>query len=93
MISSEFEEDAKSVTHSIFLKMKDLRINNKDSFYFLEAMRSPVGKIKSKFRFQIVVRVKNQSGDMILQEIDEIIKNANKKNVSIFIETNPQNLS
>ena len=93
LISSEFEEDAKSVTHSIFLKMKDLRINNKDSFYFLEAMRSPVGKIKSKFRFQIVVRVKNQSGDMILQEIDEIIKNENKKNVSIFIETNPQNLS
>lgn len=93
LISSELEEEAKSVTHNIFLKMKDMRINNKDSFYFLEAMRSPVGKIKSKFRFQIVVRIKNESGDFILQEINEIIKNEIKKNVSIFIETNPQNLS
>ena len=56
-------------------------------------MRSPVGKIKSKFRFQIVVRIKNESGDIILQQINEIIKNEIKKNVSIFIETNPQNLS
>ena len=93
LVSSETDDNAKASTHAIFLKLKDLRISKKEEFYFLEAMRSPVGKIKNKFRYQIVIRIKVENAEEILNDIHEIIKEASNKNVSIFVETNPQSLS
>lgn len=91
LITSENDDLAKGKTHEIFLKLKDLRIKNKEKFIFLEAMRSPVGRIKTKFRYQIVTRIVN-SNSLLEKNINEIV-GENKKNVSIFIEQNPQSLS
>lgn len=91
LITSENDDLAKGKTHEIFLKLKDLRIKNKEKFVFLEAMRSPVGRIKTKFRYQIVTRIID-SNSLLEKNINEIV-GENKKNVSIFIEQNPQSLS
>ena len=91
LITSENDDLAKGKTHEIFLKLKDLRIKNKEKFIFLEAMRSPVGRIKTKFRYQIVTRIVD-SNSLLEKNINEIV-GENKKNVSIFIEQNPQSLS
>ena len=93
LVSSENDDVAKNSTHAIFLAIKNLRIENKNDFYFLEAMRSPVGRIKTKYRYQIVFRIANKNSDEILKKTDEIVKNNVNKNILIFVEINPQSLS
>ena len=91
LITSETENSARDLTHELFLKLKNLKLKNKSDFYFLEAMRSPLTKIKNKFRFQILMRVKNEN-ENLMQSIFECVGNGNQK-VSVFVEINPQNLS
>lgn len=91
LVTSEEDDPAKNLTHELFLKYKDLRVKNKNEFYFLEAMRSPHAKIKRKFRYQVLMRIKNDNAKLV-EEIFEIANVANNK-VTVFVEVNPQNLS
>ena len=93
LIASVDDAKAKEVTHQCFLKLKDLRVNNLKDFYFLEAMKSPITKIKNKFRYQIVIKFSKEKEKAITDKIFNIISELPKKNVQIFIETNPQNMS
>ena len=52
-----------------------------------------VKKIKDKFRFQIVCRFSTEKETEILNQIFKIVENIQDKNIQVFIETNPQNLS
>lgn len=90
LVTSEDDELAKNLTHNLFLKFKDLRINNKSEFYFLEAMRSPHAKIKKKFRYQVLMRIKENNQNLVKQIFE--ISNISNKNVTVFVEVNPQNL-
>lgn len=91
LITSEDDELAKNLTHEKFLELKNLRVQNKNDFFFLEAMRSPHSKIKKKYRYQILMRIKENNSNLV----DEIfsISNVINNKVSVFVEVNPQNLS
>lgn len=91
LISSESEEAAKLAAHETFMLLKEVKQNYVKEVIFLEAMRSPVGKIKNKFRFQIVARFKDN--EKIMQQIYEICDKIKNKNILCFIELNPQSLS
>lgn len=93
LISSEQEDVAKDITHQCFLKLKELRLDNLQEFYFLEAMRSPVTKIKNRFRYQIVLKYSIKKEKQITNSIFEVVESLPKRNVQIFVETNPQNMS
>jgi len=64
----------------------------KDIFY-LSAMASPVKRIQNKHRYQILLRYKTNIHYDLIQKIYAVVDNFNKKDVSIFVEINPQNLS
>ncbi len=91
LVTSDSEDVARDLTHELFIQLKQLKIDNKNEFYFLEAMRSPLTKIKNKYRFQILMRIKPDNQNL-LNQIFEIVGNGNSK-VSVFVEINPQNLS
>lgn len=91
LVTSEHENNARDLTHELFLKLKELKVKYKNDFYFLEAMRSPLTKVKNKYRFQVLMRIKNEN-DNLLQQIFNLVGNGNQK-VSVFVEINPQNLS
>lgn len=93
LISSQNEDKAKEKTHDFFMQMKELRMSYLEDFYFLEAMKAPINKIKDKYRFQIVTRFSTVKEKEIINKIFEIVENVQDKNIQIFIETNPQNLS
>lgn len=93
LIASKDDDWAKEVTHQCFIKLKNLRIENLKDFYFLEAMKSPITKIKNKFRYQIVTKYKKSKEKEITDKIFEIVNDLPKRNVQIFIETNPQSMS
>lgn len=90
LITSENDEIAKNVTHDLFLKYKDLRIKYKTEFFFLEAMRSPHSKIKNKYRYQVLMRIKNDNKQLVKEIFD--ISNIIINKTSIFTEVNPQSL-
>ena len=91
LVTAEEDDPAKFLTHDLFLKFKDLRVKYQDDFLFLEAMRSPHAKIKRKYRYQVLMRIKEGNKNLV-DEIFEISNVINNK-VSVFVEVNPQNLS
>ncbi len=93
LISSENDDIAKDITHKLFMSFKDIRVKYKEDFYFLEAMKSPVTKIKNKFRYQIVTRFSLPKEEAILQEMYQLVNDVNNSKISIFMETNPLSLS
>jgi len=92
-LTASNEDKVKDKTHECFIKMKDLRMNYLEDFYFLEAMKAPINKIKDKYRFQIVCRFSTERESEIINKIFRIVEEIQDKNIQIFIETNPQNLS
>ena len=69
--------------------MKTLR-TRQEEFIYLAAMKSPLGRVKNKFRYQILARFADENlTDFIAETVKE---NADKK-VQLFLELNPQNLS
>ena len=89
MVSSESDNRAKEVTKNLLDKALTLKEKYKSQIIFLQAMPSPVKKIQSKYRYQILVRyVPNDKITCDFFTISDIIE----KDVSIFVEINPNNL-
>lgn len=90
LITSTNDDIALSITHDLFLKLKELKMQNKESIVFLEAMRAPVTKVKGKHRYQIVMRVLDKN---LLDNIYLNVESMYNNNVQIFVEINPNNFS
>ena len=89
LISSVSDNRAKEVTKKLYDKALELKEKHRGEIIFLQAMPSPVKRIQTKYRYQILTRY--LPSDTITKEFfalsDEI-----HKDVSIFVETNPNNL-
>lgn len=90
LITSTNDDMALNITHDMFLNLKELKVNDKDNFVFLEAMRAPVTKVMGKHRYQIVMRIIDKN---ILDKIYRIVDSMYNNNVQIFVEINPNNFS
>ena len=89
LVSSENEQKCIQVTKKIYDKALQLKEKYDKLFIFLQAMPSPVKRIKRKYRYQILARIRlNDELLSCLYSIADIIE----KDVSIFIEHNPNNL-
>ncbi len=93
LISNESEDVARDVTRDIFYQLKDVKVEYKDRIYFLQAMQSPLNKLKNKYRFQIILRYDVELSQILQQKIYNILQDANQRKCSIFVETNPLSLS
>lgn len=73
--------------------MKGLRTREND-FVYIGAMKSPLGRIQNKFRYQVLMRFNRQNEQEMLDFVDSVVKAVpNPKNTFVFLEINPQNLS
>lgn len=72
---------------------KLLKVREKyfDSIIYMDAMKSPIKRIKNFFRYQIIVRIKLDNSD----EIENEIFNCTEGNLksSVFFEVNPESMS
>ena len=93
LISNENEDIAREVARDIFNECKKLKENYKEKIYFLQAMQSPLSKLKNKYRFQIVCRYDVKISDEIMTNIYSILNIINQRKCSVFVENNPLNLS
>ncbi|MFA6859856.1 MAG: primosomal protein N' [Clostridia bacterium] len=93
LISGENEENVRQTLQLCYNEIKDLKIKNSKDFVFLEVMKSPVSRIKNKFRYQILMRIKKENESFLTEQIYAISDKYLANNISIFVEINPQNLS
>lgn len=93
LITSEIDDEAKVVCHSLIVKLKNYRVEYGKEFFFLQAMKAPVSKIKNKHRYQIVLRFSNTVVDELLKKIYKLLDENRNNKVSVFVENNPTSLS
>ncbi len=78
----------------VYAKVLELKDSEEKSFAFCKAVTCPVKKIKTKYRYQVLLKLRNDRSEYIITMLHEIIKNTHKiKDVTCFVECNPQNLS
>lgn len=72
---------------------KLLKVKEKyaDDFIYMDAMKSPLKRIQNKFRYQVIIRLKNDRADEIEKELFDCTVDATKS--SVFFEINPSNMS
>ena len=88
-------ENEQSCIDRLNLHYEEIQRVKKDfseGFIFLQKMKSPVKKIERKFRYQVIMKLIENSEE-ILKSIYGIIRGNTSKDVSVFVETNPQNLN
>ena len=89
LVSSESDNRAKEVTKKLFDESLKLKEKYRNQIIFLQAMPSPVKRIQTKYRYQILTRyIPNDEITCELFKLSDIIE----KDVSIFVEINPNNL-
>ena len=93
LFTGDNEEIVREYTKLCYSKVKELMNNNLQDFVYLDAMKSPISKIKKKIRYQILMRIKEKNCDNIVEKIYEICDNIEQNKVSLFVEIDPQNLS
>ena len=89
LISSVSDNRAKEVTKKLYDKALEIKDKHKGEILFLQAMPSPVKRIQTKYRYQILTRF--IPSDKITSEFFEL-SDVIEKDVSIFVEVNPNNL-
>lgn len=93
LLSSEDEDLVRDLTKKCYADIVNLREEYKNEFIYLDVMKSPLNKIKKKHRYQILMRLSTNNQKEIIQKVFNIASKYKKPKMSVFVETNPQNLS
>ena len=93
LTASESEDRALSITKEMVGKVRDYQREHPDRFRSVSAMKSPVKKIENKYRYQILMRLTRAEETDTLLHVYEIVNAQDKKNATVFVEINPQNMN
>ena len=91
LFSNINENVVKSELKSCYNKLLKVREKFFDDIIYMDAMKSPVKKIKNSYRYQIIIRIKLHNSQLIANEIFACTNEALKS--SVFFEVNPENMS
>lgn len=92
LFTSENEDCLREHMEKYYQQIKQLREQNKIEFLYLSVMKCPLKRKQKKYRYQILMRLKNDN-EKLIEKIYEIDKSFYNKNVITFVEINPNNLS
>lgn len=90
MVLSEEEKEALDALKEVYGKLERLYASFSDKFLFFNRMHSPVKKIQNKHRYQVLMRL---ADDSLLDQIYSICSQVKYKKVLIYVEENPSNLN
>lgn len=93
LFSGDNEDLVREVTKSCHNKIFDLSQEYKDDFVYFDAMKSPLSRIKNKFRYQILIRLNKSNSREIIDKIYDLCDESANSKVSMFVEINPSSLS
>ncbi len=90
MIVGEDEKKALEVLKEVYFSLKEVFDAARDQFLFFNKMKSPVKKIQNKHRYQVLMRL---TGDALLPQIYERALSKTTRDVNVYVEENPGNMS
>lgn len=91
LFASADENYVRDTLKVCYNEISKLRESYQQDFIYLDAMKSPIQRIADKYRYQIMMRLKNDRAEEIEQKIFDIVNSHSKD--TVYFETNPQNLS
>lgn len=92
VVSSIDDDNAVLVTKQIYNDIAEIRQSKPDVFKFLACMKAPIKRLQSKYRYQIIMRLKSGE-DGLIKNLHALIEKYNTKEVSAYVEVNPNNLT
>ncbi len=94
LVTSTKEELAKAQTKVYYDAILKEKKAHPKQFIYLGAMRAPLSKLQNKYRYQVLMRLPNITAQQVTQQVYALIDTTPKaKDVWVFVENNPQNLS
>jgi primosomal protein N' (replication factor Y) len=93
LYQGENEQSCIDLITKHFAEIDKLKQCCPDSFFYLDKMRCPLKRAEKKYRFQIMVKLEDADAEQIVQQIYALCDQHKHKDVQVFVELNPQNLS
>ena len=90
MITGEDETETLSALKSVYEKLQKIYAENPDNFLFFNRMHAPIKRIRNKFRYQVLMRLLD---GRVLKSIYAVCAEEKHRNVLVYVEENPANLS
>jgi len=90
MVESEDETSGIDTLKEVYFASKEIYEKNRDEFMFFNKMKSPVKRIKRKYRYQVLMRLKSGNED-VLDEFYKIAEKYSGKTL-VYVEVNPNSL-
>lgn len=92
LITAVQDRTAMDLARQINNKMRTLVSEYKDDFIYYKGARAPITRIKNKYRYQLMMRIKPKNFDTIIKQIYNITNEFNVKDSWVFVEVSPQTL-
>ena len=90
MVTAEDDKKALETLKEVWFSLKELYDGRPGEFLFFNKMRAPVKRIQNKFRYQVLMRLKS---DKLLPEVYARSVPHTSRDVLVYVEENPNNLS
>lgn len=91
LFSHSDENVVKNELKSCYNKLLQVREKYFDDIIYMDAMKSPIKRIKNSYRYQVIIRLKLNNCKQIEDEIFACTQDGLKS--SVFFEVNPENMS
>lgn len=92
MVEGDNDEKCLSALKEVYFKAKEIYDLSYGDFAYFNKMRSPVKRIKNKYRYQVLMRIVNNR-EKIEQKIYGAADEVSVKGVSCYVEINPGSMS
>ena len=92
MVESPDEKIAIESLKNVFFECKEVYDKYQKSFVYFDKMKSPVKRVKNKYRFQVLARIIDNKRQ-IEDEFYEISNRYSKGNVTCYTEINPASMN
>lgn len=93
LVFGEDEQKTLNNLEQIYTEIKELKQTYSSDFVYLSAMKCPKRRLQRNYRYQVLIRLYKKNEPEIVSKIYKICDKLKTRNVSIFVENDPQNLS
>ncbi len=91
LVEAENEESAIAALKEIYLAEQQIFEKHREKFIFFNKMRAPIKRLKNKYRYQVLMRIKPD--EELRESIYEAALKGKNAKVFVLVEENPSNLS
>jgi primosomal protein N' (replication factor Y) len=90
LVSGEDEKKTLETLKKVYVKLENIYQRENGKFLFFNKMKSPIGRIQNKFRYQVLMRLSDTS---VLPQIYDGCMEEKTRDVLVSVEENPPSLS